>query len=94
MPFRDPEHRAKIQFQADRAMPFLITQAAEATGKVSNTQYIQHVLAAALARDLGLSEQELLDALPPSKSLIPAFITDGTRHTHPAAKAAKADIQT
>lgn len=83
MPFRLHEGRyIKTQFTAPASMPSQIRQAAAKTGKVSNTQYIQHVLAEALARDLDLPLQELLDGLPPSRSAVPAFIEDGTRHTH------------
>lgn len=91
MPFRDTEHRAKIAFQTSLAMPYLVTKAAEKTGKRSNTQYIQHVLAAALARDLGLEEQDLLDDLPPTKRDRPAFMDDGTRHSAPRTRDREAD---
>jgi hypothetical protein len=67
MPFRLDEFRAKVQFITSAQTPSLIFEAAKATGKVSNTQYLQHVVAEALARDLGLDLGELLDALPEPK---------------------------
>lgn len=73
MPFRlvDPhtgERRAKVHFVTSAAMPSLIFKAAAKTGKCSNTQYIQHVLVEALARDLDLDADELYAALPTPKS--------------------------
>ena len=67
MPFRLGEHwpnRAKIQFTTSAAMPSLIYRACLATGVVSNTVYCQRALVAALARDLGIEEAELLADLP------------------------------
>lgn len=65
MPFRLDEFRAKMQFITSARMPHLVYRAAIKTGKPSNTVYIQHVLCEALARDLGLDLDELLDELPP-----------------------------
>lgn len=87
MPFRLDDFRAKIQFITYAAMPSQIFRAAKATGKVSNTQYIQHAVCEALARDLGLDLQDLLDTLPPPKGRA-AFLQDGTRHSHPKTKSA------
>lgn len=68
MTFRlDPDrwpNRAKIQFTTSAAMPHMIYQACLATGVVSNTVYVQHAVCEALARDLGLDLQALLDDLP------------------------------
>lgn len=64
MPFRLNENRAKIQFIAPIDMPWHIRQAAERVGICSNTVYIQHAVCEALARDLGLDLQDLLDSLP------------------------------
>src|SRR5262245_53281511 len=68
MPYRiDPiqfPFRAKIQFTTSAEMPNLIYRACQATGTVSGTVYLQHAVCAALARDLGLNEQDLLDRLP------------------------------
>lgn len=64
MPHRLNEFRAKIQFVTSAAMPSQIRQAAIATGKPSNTVYIQHALVDALARDLGLDKDALLADLP------------------------------
>jgi hypothetical protein len=67
MPHRLDEFRAKIQFVAHAAMPSQIRKAAIATGKPSNTVYIQHALCRALARDLGLDYEDLIAALPPPR---------------------------
>lgn len=64
MPYRLNEFRAKVQFVTYAEMPSQIYEAARATGCVSNTVYIQHVLVEALARDLGLDQAELLARLP------------------------------
>lgn len=66
MPFRLDEFRAKVQFMTFARMPSLITKAAKKHGYVSNTQYIQHRLCEALARDLDLNVDELKDSLPPA----------------------------
>lgn len=63
-PFRLNEFRTKIQFLAPARMPSLVYKACLATGMVSNTVYIQHAVCEALARDLGMDLQELLDDLP------------------------------
>ena len=67
MPFRLGEGRTKIQFVSFAAMPALIHQACLKTGVVSGTRYIQIAVCAALARDLGLTTQELTDQLPPTR---------------------------
>lgn len=68
MPFRlDPKKfpfRAKVQFTTSAEMPNMIYRACLATGKVSNTVYIQHAVAEALSRDLGIPLEEILDNLP------------------------------
>lgn len=68
MPFRLADqgftNRTKVQFTTSAATPHLIYKACLATGTVSNTVYIQRAVAEALARDLGLDLQELLDDLP------------------------------
>lgn len=69
MPFRlDPqvygEFRAKIQFTTSAEMPSLIWQACKATGFVSGTVYCQHALAHALARDLEIPVEVILENLP------------------------------
>lgn len=69
MPFRLDEQRAKIQFVTSAETPSLVYQAAKRTGKVSNTVYLQHVVAEALSRDLGIPLQDLLDHLPEPKGL-------------------------
>lgn len=67
MPFRLNEFRAKIQFTTSAEMPALIYKAVLASGKVSNTEYIQHAVCEALARDLDMPLQRLLDNLPPAR---------------------------
>lgn len=74
------EFRAKVQFVAPLAMPNMLYRAAEKTGAPSITRYIQLVLCAALARDLGLDKQELIDSLPPTKGKA-AFLDK--RHSQP-----------
>lgn len=67
MPHRLNEFRAKIQFITSARMPSLIFKAVQATGKQSNTVYLQHAVCEALSRDLGIPVQELLDELPPPR---------------------------
>lgn len=69
MPFRlgDGQFRAKIQFVTSAEMPALIFKAVCATHKVSNTQYVQHAVCEALARDLDLDLDVLLAHLPPPR---------------------------
>lgn len=67
LPFRLNEFRAKVQFITSAEMPSLIYKAVCATGKVSNTVYIQHAVCEALSRDLGIPLERLLDALPPPR---------------------------
>jgi hypothetical protein len=57
-------NRAKIQFTTAASHPYLIYRACLATDTPSNTVYMQHALVAALSRDLGISEAELLADLP------------------------------
>lgn len=64
MPFRLNANRAKVAFVTSARMPSLIYRAAAATGKPSNTVYIQHALAEAIARDLGINVEEILNELP------------------------------
>lgn len=88
MPFRiDPYQfpgRTKVQFTTSAQMPHLIYRACVATGTVSNTVYIQHAVAYALARDLMIPVEKILAELPeprgPSKHLYdPA---DGTMNRY------------
>lgn len=67
MPFRLDEHRAKIQFTTSAETPSLIYKACLATGHMSNTAYVQHAVAEALARDLGIPLDDLLAKLPPNR---------------------------
>jgi hypothetical protein len=59
--------RAKIQFTTSAEMPNLIYRACLATGKPSNTVYVQHAVAEALSRDLGIPLEQILDNLPPPR---------------------------
>lgn len=68
MPFRLNAARAKVAFVTSARMPSLIYKAAAATGKASNTVYIQHALAQAIARDLGIDVEEILNELPSPKA--------------------------
>lgn len=67
MPFRLNEFRAKIQFVTSARTPRLIYEVCKKKGILSNTVYIQHAVAEALARDTGIPLQELLDELPPPR---------------------------
>jgi hypothetical protein len=58
-----------MQFITSAEMPYLCYQARLATGYDSTTKYIQHVLCAALARDLGLDETALTSRLPPGRGI-------------------------
>ena len=69
MPFRLNEFRAKIQFVTSAEMPSLIFKACTKTGTVSNTVYIQHAVAEALSRDLGIPLQDIVDRLPPPRGM-------------------------
>lgn len=68
MPFRLHNEgfpdRTKIQFTTSITMPHLIYQACLATGCVSNTVYVQHAVAEALARDLNIPVEDLIADLP------------------------------
>lgn len=69
MPFRlderyDGQFRAKMQFVTGAWMPHMVYTACLRTGVISNTVYIQRAVCEALARDLDLDVDELLDRLP------------------------------
>lgn len=63
------EPRSKIQFTSFARMPNLIYRACHATSTVSNTAYIQKAVCEALARDLDLPLQDLLDECPPHRGI-------------------------
>jgi hypothetical protein len=69
VPFRLSEFRAKVQFITFAQMPALIYKACLATGKVSNTQYIQHAVCEALARDLDIPLEDLIGQLPKPRGM-------------------------
>lgn len=64
MPFRLNEFRAKIQFVTSAEMPSLIYKALAVSGHPSNTVYIKHAVAEALARDLDIPLENILANLP------------------------------
>lgn len=66
MPYNLDEFKAKIQFVTSARTPSLIYKACVKTGTVSNTVYIQHAVAEALSRDLGIPLEELIAELPPN----------------------------
>ena len=66
MPVSD-DWRHPIRFVASARMPHDIYLACQATGTVSSSVYIQHAVCEALARDLKIPLEELLDALPEPK---------------------------
>lgn len=67
MPHRLNEFRAKIQFVSYAAMPSQIRKAAKERDLPSSTRYIQLALCRALARDLDLDYDALVEALPPPR---------------------------
>lgn len=69
LPFRLDEFRAKIQFVTSAETPALIYKAVCATGKSSNTEYIQHAVCEALSRDLGIPLNDLTSRLPASRGM-------------------------
>ena len=69
MPFRLNEHRAKVQFLTSAEMPSLIYKACVATGAPSNTRYVQVAVCEALARDLGIPLEDLLERLPATRDM-------------------------
>lgn len=68
MPWGLNEFRATIKFITNVEMPSMIYRACLKTGKPSNTQYIQHAICEALARDLDIPLEELLANLPPPRT--------------------------
>lgn len=58
-----------IQFRCNTDMPNMIYRACLATGLPSQTVYIQRAVVAALARDLDLPEEDLIDLLPTPKTV-------------------------
>lgn len=68
MPHRLDAHRVKVQFVTFTKMPYLIYLACLKTETVSQTRYIQEAICARLARDLEMSEADLLDDLPEPRS--------------------------
>jgi hypothetical protein len=62
------EFRAKVQFTTAAWMPYRIFQACKKTGILSQTVYCQRAVCEALARDLGMDLDELLQALPRSRN--------------------------
>lgn len=68
MPHRVDEFRAVMHFMTFARMPSLVRKAAAKKGMPSNTVYVQHAVCEALARDLGLPLQELLDELPANRT--------------------------
>jgi hypothetical protein len=81
MPFRLAGYdRAKVQFTTASWMPSMIYRACLATGIVSNTVYCQRAVCEALARDLGLDLDALLDDLPTPRGPS-AHLDDPEHHT-------------
>lgn len=73
MPYRNLDEVSKIQFCAPMNYPYLINKAAKATDVPSQTRYIQLAVAKALARDLGIPEQEIIASLPPTRGVAAAL---------------------
>lgn len=61
---KDGEYRSTVRFIAAAWLPNLVYRACVATGIPSNTAYMRNAVCEALARDLGLDLQSLLDAQP------------------------------
>jgi len=57
-----------INFRCGDGFPSLIYQACLNTGTLSNTAYIQDALCEALARDLGMSVEDLKAQMPPRRT--------------------------
>lgn len=74
--------KAKIQFVTSARMPSLIYRACLETDTVSNTVYIQHAVCEALARDLDIPLEELIEELPPPKNAAKVLF-DGSRTARP-----------
>lgn len=89
MPFRlGPEYgqpRAKVAFTTSAEMPSMIYAACLATGCVSNTVYVQHAVARALAEDLGIPFADIVANLPtprgPTKHVYPPGFRAHTRRS-------------
>lgn len=67
-PFRLNEFRAKIQFVTSAETPSLIAKAAAKRDLSSNTEWLQHTIAAALAKELDLDLQQRMERLPPNRA--------------------------
>jgi hypothetical protein len=64
MPFYAHDNRALVQVQTSENIPALIYRARQKTGHPSNSAYIREVLCRALANDLGVSYEELIQRQP------------------------------
>jgi len=83
MPFRLDEHRAKIAFVTSSRTPSLIYKACVKRGLPSNTAYLQRAVAEALARDLEIPLEELLDELPPLRGSAAVLFGENRRMVTP-----------
>jgi hypothetical protein len=79
LPHRLNEFRAKIQFVTSAETPSLVHRACELTGTPSNTVYIQRAVAEALARDLDIPLERLLERLPEPKGAAQCLFGDNRR---------------
>lgn len=57
----------RIQFISSNQLPSLIWKAAKKTGRLSSTEYLQDIICAQVAKDLGLNVEDLKAALPPRR---------------------------
>lgn len=60
--------KTKIQFITSVRMPSLVYRAVVATGKPSQSVYIQHAVCEKLSRDLDIPLEELLAELPKARN--------------------------
>lgn len=79
MPYVFTDFTTKIQFVTSAEMPSLIYRACLATDTVSNTVYVQHAVAEALARDLNIPLEDILAKLPPPRGKARDLIHPQTR---------------
>lgn len=73
MPFSVHPGATKIQFATATELPMLISKARALRGYTSNTQYVQRVLARAVADDLGIDYEDLLARMPPTRQRYDQF---------------------
>ena len=80
MPFRGyGETSVKVQFATSLRAPSLLRRAAEKTGCLSSTEYLQRIMVEALSRDLDLPIEELVAELPRGRRDLTTLFGDGQK---------------